>query len=344
MIWLTWRQFRVQAVSAAAILGAFAILLAITGPHLASEYASSGVPGCRGGNCEQLASNFLSQVKTGVYPFVYTLGLFGIVLVPAIIGIFWGAPLIARELETGTFRLVWTQTVTRNRWLGAKLAVTGLTAVGVTEVLSLIHAWWAAPIDQAARFPNPSNLGVGPFSTLTFDAHGITPLGYAAFAFALGVTTGVVFRRTVPAMAVALGVFAVVQIAFPLWVRPNLFPASHTTVSIASATQNATEASIRVSKNTFRVTMDDIPQQPGAWIISSEAVNAAGHPVQTIPAACLNSQNAFNCMADQGYGIALSYEPTSRYWSMQEAETGIYLGLALALSGYCFWRLGRRLS
>jgi len=39
---------------------------------------------------------------------------------PALLGIFWGAPLIARELETGTCRLAWNQSVTRTRWLTVK--------------------------------------------------------------------------------------------------------------------------------------------------------------------------------------------------------------------------------
>jgi hypothetical protein len=69
---------------------------------------------------------------------------------PAVIGIFWGAPLIARELETGTFRLAWTQSITRTRWLAVKLALTGLVAMAVTEALGLMYGWWAAPIAQAA--------------------------------------------------------------------------------------------------------------------------------------------------------------------------------------------------
>ena len=42
-------------------------------------------------------------------------------------------------------------------------------------------------------------------------------------------------------------------------------------------------------------------------------------------------------------GVAASYQPTSRFWPIQWAETGIYLALALALAGFCYWRLARRL-
>src|ERR1035438_2530364 len=79
MIWLTWRQFRAQAVTAAAALAAFAVLLAVTGPHLASLYTASGITSCHSGSCGQLASSFLSQVGAGLYPAVYVLGIAGIV-------------------------------------------------------------------------------------------------------------------------------------------------------------------------------------------------------------------------------------------------------------------------
>ena len=114
MIWLTWRQFRVQALTAAAALVAVAILLGATGPHLASLYAASGITGCQGFTCANAANAFLSQLDhNGLYHIEYPLGLVLIVAAPAIIGIFWGAPLIAREFEAGTYRLAWNQSVTR---------------------------------------------------------------------------------------------------------------------------------------------------------------------------------------------------------------------------------------
>ena len=51
-------------------------------------------------------------------------------VVPAVIGIFWGAPMIAREIEAGTYRLVWTQSITRTRWLVSKLGVAGIGSRG----------------------------------------------------------------------------------------------------------------------------------------------------------------------------------------------------------------------
>ena len=280
MIWLTWRQFRVQALTAAAALAAFAILLAVTGPHLASRYAASAITGCHGFGCQTAAITFLSQLQaTSPYPIVYLLGIALILVAPAIIGIFWGAPLIARELETRTFALAWNQSITRTRWLVVKLTLTGLAAMAVTEALSLMYAWWAHPIGKAIDLGGSTSLfSGGRFSSLVFATHGITPLGYAAFAFALGTAIGALIRRTVPAMAVTLAIFAAVQIAMPLGVRPHLIPPDHTVATIDSA-----------QLNFGNLTATAVPGRPGAWILSSGAINAAGQTVSTLPAACLGA-------------------------------------------------------
>jgi hypothetical protein len=282
---------------------------------------------------------FLNRLQaTSPYPVVYLLGIGFILAAPAILGIFWGAPLIARELETRTFTLAWNQSITRTRWLVVKLALTGLAAMAVTEALSLMYAWWADPINKATGLgASTSVFSGGRFSSLNFATHGITPLGYAAFAFALGTAAGALIRRTVPAMAVTLAIFAAAQIAMPLGVRPHLIPPDRTIAAIES-----------VDLDFGSLTATVVPGRPGAWILSSGAVNAAGQPVSNLPAAC---QAAFSgskpsspgpCMESRGMREAITYEPASRYWPLQWIETGIFLALALALAGFCFWRLGRR--
>ena len=107
------------------------------------------------------------------------------IVVPGVIGVFWGAPLVARELETGTYRLAWTQSVTRARWIAVKLGVVGLASMAAAGLLSLMVTWWSSPIDR-----------VNMTLYTSFDQRGIVPIGYAAFAFALGVLAGVLIRRT----------------------------------------------------------------------------------------------------------------------------------------------------
>ena len=366
MIWLTWRQFRAQAITAAAALALFAILLVATESDLSSMYNSSGLLTCHGGACAGLASNFLSNLASGGgfavvpgsgYAILYFVGVLVILIAPAITGCFWGAPLIARELEAGTFRLTWNQSITRTRWLTVKLGLIGVAAMAVTEAFSLIQAWWAAPIGKAVGLGGGSSIfSEGRFGWFVFPTHGITPLGYTAFAFALGVTVGLLIQHPIPAMAITLAVFAAIQFITPVWIRPNLFPTSHTVTTIAAAGAN-------VSVHDYPklvVGASSVPGQPGAWIISSEAVNAAGQQVITVPAACASalpsnqgtrgvsvgpgSAALNNCVASHGIRVAESYQPASHYWPLQWSETGMFLALALALAGSCYWRLTRRRS
>jgi hypothetical protein len=341
MTWLTWRQFRAQAITAAALLAAAAILLGITGPHLASLYAASGLAGCQGDSCANAATVFLGQLQTGaVDHVVYPLGLVLILATPAILGIFWGAPLIAREFESGTYRLAWNQSVTRTRWLTVKLALTGLAAMAVTEAFSLMHAWWSDPISKAISLGGGASVFSGnQYSWLTFASHGITPLGYAAFAFALGTAAGTLIRRAVPAMAVTLAIFAVAQVPMPLWVRPVIIPPAQTIATVEAA-----------GVNFGGFTASDVPGQPEAWVVSSYAINAAGQRVTAMPASCVptygptatSKPDPGQCMDKLGIREVVNYQPASRYWPLQLIETGIFLALALALAGFCFWRLGRR--
>jgi hypothetical protein len=181
------------------------------------------------------ATYYTASLARSPYGVLFLLSTGIILLAPAVIGLFWGAPLIARELETGTAALAWNQSVTPTRWLAVKLAAGALAAMVLAEALSLMQTWWAAPISQAVADGSGSGVAQSRFSQLNFATHGITPLGYAAFAFALGVTAGALIRRTIPAMAVTLAVFAALQVAMPLWVRPNLAPPRHTVVPITSA-------------------------------------------------------------------------------------------------------------
>jgi hypothetical protein len=346
MIWLTWRQFRVQAWVALAALAAAAIALAVTGPHLASLYSTSGIPACHAhGDCAKLATSFVNQLKSDdTYRILFDLSIGLLFAVPAVIGVFWGAPLITRELEAGTFRLAWSQSVTRVRWIAVKLGLIGLASMAAAGLFSLMVTWWTSPIERAAPLIDPAQSG-GIFPRLApvlFDARGIAPIGYAAFAFALGVTVGLLSRRTVPAMAITLAIFAAVQVAMPLWVRPHLIAPVHATTALNTANIDLLETS-----NDGRMTVTAAVSKPGAWILSNQTIKPSGQ-VFTGPAtpACLSSTDTFQaCQASLGrlhLRQQVIYQPASRYWALQWYETAIFLIAALALAGFCFWWVRRR--
>jgi hypothetical protein len=328
MIWLTWRQFRTQAVVVFGGVAILAVVLAATGPRLVHLHHTQGDRFIDG----------LSGTDSGLY----VLAWLAVLALPALIGMFWGAPLVTRELDAGTHRLAWTQT-TRTRWLVTKLALIGLAAVIATGLLSLAVSWWAAPIDAAVASRNGMP-GPGVFfprlSRLIFDARGLVPAGYAAFAFVLGVTLGVVIRRTLPAMALMLAVFVAVQVVVSVWVRPHLLAPEHQTIPITA------ENLIRIDmSNNLHVLID----RPGAWITAQHTVNAAGHPARPPSWAmtCPEQKGGLACFTrlnSLGYRQLVYYQPAGRFWALQWYETTIYLALALALAGLSTWWTRHRLS
>ncbi|MGW0390614.1 ABC transporter permease [Streptomyces sp. NPDC003042] len=344
MIWLTWRQYRVQTLVALAALAAIAIFLVVTGLQMRDAYDST-VASCQGG-CESAKGALVAQYQTLSY---YVTGL--LIAVPGIIGGFAGAPLIARELEAGTHRLVWNQSITRGRWLVAKLGAVGLIAVAVTGLLSLLVTWWASPIDR---------INLDRFTPLLFSGRAIVPLGYAAFAFIVGACAGLLIRRTVPAMAATLVVFAVVQILVPFAIRPHFISPERTDVALSSLTMvkvnadgepgapadgwkgkqihlSGSGADTRLAVGVFR---------PGDWVISgvNPVLDPAGKEARGSEGCAVPRVDPFECFAASDLHVKVDYQPADRYWTFQWIETGIFLALSGLLAGFCTWWLRRRLA
>lgn len=327
MIRFAWNQFRTQALVAFGLLAVAAVAFAVTGIQLDHAYGTAVALCQRQGNCADLSSFFPSGGYRRVNKSLDVASL----AIPGLIGMFWGAPLIAREFETGTFRLAWTQGVTRTRWLAAKLGVAGLAAITVSELFSLMLNWWASPIHKAG--------GATPFTSGISSSYisGIAPAGYAAFAFAVGAAAGLLARRTLPAMALALTVSAVVMTAFPVWVRPHLLPSAQATVALSPASINGFTRSLDGGALSVQA---QAPHLPGAWVLSSQLITPDGRTASTVPpsAACGPSSPMGSCVAyieSLRLRQQVSYQPASRYWPLQWYETGIYLALALALAAFC---------
>jgi len=344
-----WRQFRIQAAVAFAALAALAILLAITGTRLDHLYNTT-VAGCNAqGDCQAAKNAFIANdafLRNGLGSLL--------LVVPALIGVFWGAPLIARELETGTFRLAWTQSVTRRRWLLVKLGVVGASSMCVAGLLSLMVTWWFSPLDR---------VNANRFSPAVFDVRDIAPIGYAAFA----ATAGALTRRTMPAIATTLVAFVGTRLAMTHWLRPQLITPAHLDLALNPTTTGygAQDFLLFVSTSTLQPATPNIPN---AWITSTQIVDRAGHGLTTqflasacpqlisdggsagshhtteVPAAA--QQVLQNCVAKVGttYHELITYQPASRYWDFQSLELAIYLGVALILAGFCLWWVRHRLS
>jgi hypothetical protein len=371
MIWLTWRQFRPQAIAAAGALAVVAIVLAATRPGLSAGYIAAGLTACHA-HCATDASIFLDRVGN-LDHILFFGGVFLLVAAPALIGLFWGAPLIARELEDGTHRIAWNQSVTRTRWTIVKLGLVGLGAIATAGLLSLMVTWWASPIDAASLAGGSAQAaatgGHGAHITFSgfaearldpviFDARGVAPLGDAALAFALGVTAGVLLRRMLSAMAVALVAFVAIQVLMPNFVRPHLLPPAHVTAPV-----NVQHGQVNTNAGTGLSTIQLAGSftTPGAWVLSDIIITPSGAQPSDIvmtPAGPEFTALPRECIPTPGYRMnfgackqtldamhlrqSVTYQPASRFWPLQWIETGIYLLLAAGLGCVCLWQVRRR--
>jgi hypothetical protein len=345
MIWLTWRQFRVSALTVFGALGAVAVALVFTGPRLHREGADL-LARCADARmqtnafCTEGFDDFFFP-RAGAY---FGLNLL-VVAMPAVVGVFWGAPLISREFEAGTQDLVWQQSVPRRRWLAIKFCLVGLAAIVAAGLSVVAVSWWSRPLDATAID------GVSRMSPLLFDARGYVVLGHAAFAFTLGAATGLLIRRTVPAMAITFAVFVAVQIVIPTWVRPHLAaPVRLETVISANNLNNIGEPG---PDGTIRGTQVDV-LVPGAWVLTNEVVDSAGRSIDTLPAwaaECatpeepsgeITQHQCLERLSAAGYRQVVTYHPADRFWPFQAYETAIFGMLSLLLVGLCFLRIRPR--
>jgi len=335
MTWFTWRQFRTPAWIAAVALAAVAVVLVIMGHSLADQWAASGAATCHA-DCGNAIAAFLEQVTSGANGVVFQVAVVLVYAVPPLIGMFWGAPLIARELEAGTHRLAWNQSVTRTRWLATKLTIVGTASAATTGLLSWAVTASAHHIDST-KMPR--------ITPLIYGARGIVPIGYALFAFALGVTMGMLIRRTVPAMAATLGVYVVAVGSMPLWIRGRLVPARHTTTPLDITRLDE----LLISDSGARMRVVSGTTSGNGWVLANNTITTTGD-VFTGPANpqyCGQDHGPRACIdwvGSLGLRQDLSYQPASHFWSLQWAETGIFLAAAVLLVGFCFWWTRRRLT
>jgi hypothetical protein len=347
MIWMSWRQQRAGVLAALGALAVVGAVLAVTGVHLSHLYDT--YRSCSGFTC----GSAFSAVDTS-YPHVRLIGPL-LMIAPALAGVFWGAPLVAREVESGTFRLAWVQGVSRGRWLTCRLVVAGAATATLVGALTAAFGWWAIPIDRIEH---------NRIDPAVFGQRGFVPVAYALFAFALGVALGTMIRRTLAAMALTLVGFTVVRLITQIFVRPHLMTPVKKVISLA----DQVGLGIERSPAGLNLVPGEGPHLPGAWVIDKQIVDSAGQGPTTaiVNHACSSLlahtpvpggpgsgggkgtmrpidgpalQAMHDCLAHLStrFHEVVSYQPGSRFWALQSLESAIFLGAAavlLALTAY----------
>lgn len=234
-----------------------------------------------------------------------------IAFLPFVVAAFAGGALIGRELEHGTAALSWTQSVTPVRWLAAKLAVPALLITTGTALLTLLlRRIWTA---------GGSSLVNAWYSGDVFRSTGPVAVAYALLGLAVGALSGLLMRRTLPALGFA-SVASLLAYILGDWYRSELWPKTTWTGMKA-------------------LNLPESVQQFDRGIIT-----AAGRTTNDY--ACVDSDSAVDlkrCMAETGatdfYAVV---HPASHYWPIQLVETGVVLTATALAVAAAFWLLRRR--
>jgi hypothetical protein len=314
--WVVWQQHRRHAFLAAILLACASVLYVWSGQELWSGYAVRGVAACVDqamfdAACAVTRDNFLDRFDD-----LTSLLMPPLVLLPNLLGVFLGAPLLARELEQGTYRLVWTQSISRQRWAGVKLAwiggALGLIATGVV----VLSGWWHGALDAVYGSPFDIFGSAGPVGVLNY-----------LVSFALAACLGLLLRRSVAAMGLSFLLSWLIRIGVAKLTRPLYAPGF----------------SILWDRG-----LEDYPRSfRGDWVSSTTLVDPSGQPVSDIHlqelthSAQATGVGVDQFLRDQGYHYLSIYQPADRFWQFQSIESVLLLLLLVSFVGLTFWWLRR---
>ena len=314
--WITWRQHRVALAGVITLLGGISVFFLFNGLAMHHDYNAIGLGSCgdiNGQPCQPLLDLFSAKYN-GWAQFLPRFLEF----IPCVIGMFIGAPLVARELESGTFRFLWTQGRNRGRWIITKLAILGTALTVVTLGFSAVFSWWFGPWTSIM-----GRMAGGQ----AYEVSGVVFTARTLFAFMLGAFLGAVIRRTVPAMAATGAIWLAVAWPTVIYLRPL----------IQKPITARDDATLQISTS---------------WTISSWREDVTGHHLSQSQLAAVvqrarldgvNSSNSFtDWLSRHGYTSWVTYQPDSRFWHFQTIEAGSYSIVALLLAGATIWWVRRR--
>ncbi|MFD9941201.1 hypothetical protein ACFWYW_44425 [Nonomuraea sp. NPDC059023] len=300
-----------------ALLLVMAVVLAVNawqGRVLIADHAPPGCPG-PGESC----AAFVTEL-TGLRGRMSFFVAFVPFIAAALAGMFWGAPLVAQELERKTGKLAWSQSVPVRRWLTVQLGwVLGMVTVIGLALSAMVSMWRQAYAGWGVDDPV-----LQPFS---FDASGLQPVGWCLLACAIGVVAGLVTRRPLVAMGIVMAavllLMSVAHSARPYYVGPE---------RMISADAKAV-------------------QKAGGFLLKRTWLDPSGSETAVVPAhVCAESPSQGRdlarleqeeCLIKRGYKYAFDFQPASRWWTFQVIEFTVFVGLIVVMLGFSLWRIGR---
>lgn len=315
MIWVSWRQQRTETLITVAILAVLAAVLVPTGIGMANAFDDNGLAACLAKDpadgCGAALQAFLTR-----YQWLDNMASW-FTLIPGLVGVLLAASFVL-ELENGTYRLAWTQSITRRRWIVTRLGACVATALVAAVAMTALLTWWRAPIVDVN----------GRMSSGVFDFEGTVAGGYVLFALGLALAVGAVWRRTVPALIVAFVGYVVARVFVVTWLRERFQEPLGVTWARSPG----------------------VPQPAAlthAWVLEQYPSDKLGHFADIFGGACAKASGGLRvvdkaCLQqDPGYLHAI-YHPASRFWAFQGIETGLFAGIGVLLIVFAAWWTYRR--
>ncbi len=322
MIWVGWRQQRLETLIAAALLAVLAAVAIPVGIHMASVYTHEGLAACSGnanaGSCGLPEAQFLIRFNGLNLLFGWA------TLVPALAALLFAAPFVL-DLDNGTYRLYWTQSITRRRWIVTKLGFGVVASVVVAGCVIALAMWSRSPIDHLA----------GQLNGTTYDAEGIVPIADALFVLGVAVAIGALWRRAVPALLVSFVVYVVGRALMDSWLRQRL---------------------LSPVKTTWLARKGSGPNLNEALVIDQFVSNKSGHRLAGAAGpfgSCAQSSGGLlshtrHCIQALPVGphvyMTAVYQPASRFWALQGVEFGIVAGIGVLLILVAAWWTNHRIA
>jgi hypothetical protein len=326
--WVTWRQHRATLIGLTVFAGLIAAYMLIEGMKVHNLYNSAVRDGCVNptiwtGPCRPLLSPFaVGWPLSYGYELGTLLPLFAIV-----IGVFLGAPLLAREYTSGTTRFAWTQGTGRARLTVTKVVLLGLGVMAVAALLGWLGQWSMQPVIA---------LSAGEFDRWQpglFTTTPVTEAAAAGLAFAVGVLASVVARHAVPAMAATL--VATIALAELSWHRLHLW-------LLSVGLHQGPDPAMGVDPNVgYSGNLSDLHEASGGrWLDQGWYAGPDGHRLSGTLAGKLIFNPGLQARLHDTFQV--TWQPADRYWLFQFTQGGIELLLAMSLAALAIWLIQRR--
>jgi ABC-type transport system involved in multi-copper enzyme maturation permease subunit len=316
LAWVTWRQHRTALAGVLVVLGGLGLFMLFNGLAMHHAYTSLGLDTCGtldGPSCQSQLTAFQQDYGSWADHLPHL-----VMLLPGLIGVFAGAPLVARELESGTFRFAWTQARSRVQWIVTKLVLLAVVLTAFALAFSALSTWWYGPFDAITG--RMSSSGAYEISGLVFAARTL-------FGFTLGALLGLLIRRTVPAMAATAAGWVAVVVASMVWLRPLI----QKPITVIGAADTKVKGIVPGHHVPFNATVvkhwfqDAAGQHVGFDQLFQQAIVGNGG---TPP-----SPDQFETwMTNHHYSRWVSYRPNGWFWHFQTVEASGYAILAILLA------------